>query len=244
MSEAGLAHDLTAFAEQRVAGTHTVDPWGFDADVYDLAARAGRLRWAVHVDGAAHVPTTGPALLVVNRRLGLSEPAVVAMGVHEATGRRVRPVGIPDLPVLGEVLRRLGGVLDAPAEIRGLLRAGEVVAVPCSRQPFHARTPGVLRAAAVRAALDAGAPVLPVAVLGHELGLAWHVRVGAPVPIPSGVDRTALDRTALDRTGVDRPAAAAAPAGVVDDRAATLADAARDALAALLAAPVSTPRAG
>lgn len=188
VADHGLVHDLVAYGEALLAGTWTVDPWGFDPGVYDLVARAGRLRWAVRVEGAEHVPVQGPALLVVNRRFGVSEPAVVAMGVHEATGRRVRPVGIPDLPVLGEVLRRLGGVLDAPAEIRGLLRAGEVVAVPCSRQPIHAHVPGVLRAGAVRAALDAGAPVLPVAVRGNELGLAWHVRVGAPVARPVGDD--------------------------------------------------------
>lgn len=184
MSDAGLAHDLVTFAEQRVAGLHEVDPWGFDRGVYDLAARAGRLRWSVRVEGAANVPPDGPALLVVNRRVGISEPMVVAMGVHEHTGRRVRPVGIPDVPVLGPFLRRLGGVLDAPAEIRSLLRAGEIVAVPCSRQPLHATMPGVLRAASVEAALEAGAPVFPVAVRGCELGLAWRVQIGDAVRVP------------------------------------------------------------
>jgi hypothetical protein len=200
MSDAGFAHDLLAFAEERVAGLHEVDPWGFDRGVYDLAARAGRLRWSVHVEGAANLPADGPALLVVNRRIGISEPLVVAMGVHEHTRRRVRPVGIPDVPVLGSFLRRLGGVLDAPAEIRGLLRAGEIVAVPCSRQPFHAAVPGVLRAAAVEAALDAGAPVFPVAVRGCELGLAWRVRVGAMVRAPS--DTTAVVLADAARTAL------------------------------------------
>jgi hypothetical protein len=196
------------FAEQRAAGLHEVDPWGFDRGVYDLAARAGRLRWSVRVEGAVNVPPDGPALLVVNRRVGISEPMVVAMGVHEHTGRRVRPVGIPDVPVLGPFLRRLGGVLDAPAEIRGLLRAGEIVAVPCSRQPLHADMPGMLRAAAVEAALDAGAPVFPVAVRGCELGLAWNVRIGDAVRAPH------------------------------DATPATMADAARAALAGLLSSPL------
>ena len=212
MSEAGLAHDLATFAEERLAGRHVVDPWGVDHGVYDLAARAGRLRWAVRVEGAEHVPAAGPALLVVNRRFGISEPAAVAMGVHESTGRRVRPVGVPDIPVLGAILRRLGGVLDAPAEIRGLLRAGEVVAVPCSRQPLHAEIPGVLRSASIRAALDAAAPVIPVAVTGSELGLAWRVHIGAPA-----------------RARSERGSGAEA-------RAALMADTVRDALAALLAA--------
>lgn len=210
MSTAGLAHDLRAFVEQHVAGAHELDAWGFDHGVYDLAARIGRLRWDVRVEGAERVPSVGPALLVVNRRFGISEPAVVAMGVREATGRRVRPVGIPDLPVLGGLLRRLGGVLDAPAEIRGLFRAGEVVAVPCSRQPVHAGLPGLLRSSSITAALDARAPVLPVAVTGHELGLAWRVRVGAAIKVPRGGRQ--------DRAGV----------------ATDLADAARDALAVLL----------
>jgi hypothetical protein len=73
-----------------------------------------------------------------------------------------------------------------------LLRAGEIVAVPCSRQPFHPAVPGVLRAAALEAALEAGAPVLPVAVRGCELGLAWRVRVGASVRAPRGTTPTML----------------------------------------------------
>ena len=195
MSTAGLAHDLRAFVEQHVAGAHEVDAWGFDPGAYDIAARIGRLRWDVRVEGAEHVPSVGPVLLVVNRRFGISEPAVVAMGVREATGRRVRPVGIPDLPVLGGLLRRLGGVLDAPAEIRGLFRAGEVVAVPCSRQPVHAGLPGLLRSSTIAAALVAGAPVLPVAVTGHEIGLAWRVRVGAAVKMPRGDAMEVADAT-------------------------------------------------
>ena len=210
MSESALTGELRAFAETRVAGEYEVDPWGFDRDVYNLAARVARWRWHVDVIGATNLSVDGPALLVVNRRFGMSEPAVIAMGVYEATGRRVRPVGVPDFAVIGSLLRRVGGVLDAPAEIRGLLRAGEVVVAPCTRQLFGGDQPGVLRSAALGAALAVGAPVLPVAVSGSELGRSWRVRIGETVAV-------------RPRRGVH-----------LDQLAVELADAARDALAALL----------
>lgn len=210
MSEAGLARELLALAETRAGGEYEVDPWGFDPDMYDLAARAARWRWRVDVAAAANLSVDGPALLVVNRRFGMSEPAVVAMGVFEATGRRVRPIGIPDFAVVGSLLRRFGGVLDAPAEIRGLLRAGEVVAVPCARQPLGGNQPGVLRSTAIGAALATGAPVLPVAARGSELGRSWRVRIGEPMTVRA-------------RRGVHR-----------DQLAVELAEAVRDALATLL----------
>jgi hypothetical protein len=165
MSERSLWHDVRAFTDAHLAGHQHIDPWGFDRTVYDLAARAAELRWRVEVTGGGHVPVTGPALLVLAEMSPVTSPAVVAVGVHRATGRRVRPVGIPDVAVLGPLLRRLGGVLDAPAELRGLLRAGEVLAV-------RGQHPG-----AVDAAQRAGAPVLEVQVRGHDWGWAWHVDV-------------------------------------------------------------------
>jgi hypothetical protein len=166
MSERSLWHDVRAFTDAHLAGHQHIDAWGFDRTVYDLAARAAELRWRVEVVGGELLPASGPALLVLPEGAPLSAPAVIAVGVHRVTGRRVRPVGIPDVVVLGPLLRRLGGVLDAPAELRGLLRAGEVLAV----RGHHLE--------AVDAALRAGAPVLEVAVHGHDWGWAWRVEVG------------------------------------------------------------------
>ena len=118
--------------QRRLAGAYVVDPWGLDREVHALAAGAARLRWTLTVSRGAHLPADGPALVVANQRLAsLSHVAGLLQLGHEG-GRAVRFVGIPDIEPAATVLRRLGGVLERPDEVAGLLRAGEVVVVWCS----------------------------------------------------------------------------------------------------------------
>jgi 1-acyl-sn-glycerol-3-phosphate acyltransferase len=171
---------------RRLAGTYVVDPWGLDRDLVGLLSPIGSLRFGIHVDGPDRLPTDGPALVVANRRLGLSEPFVLARGIRLATGRHLRCVGVPDIDPVGPALRRLGGVLARPDEVAGLLRAGEVVGVLLDRdvrQRAHAgRVPSHLFAPA----FELGVPVVPVALVGRELSRTWRVRLGEPVRHPSG----------------------------------------------------------
>ena len=168
----------------RVSGQYEVDAWGYDSDLVELLDPFMSLRWRVDVEGAEHVPDEGPAVLVANRQFGLSEPLVLARGVRRATNRRVRFLGIPDVPVAGPLLRRVGGAIARPAELRTLLRAGHPVAVPLTRRLYPRRIAGQLDAEALVPALEVEVPVLPVALVGREPLRAWRVSIGEPVPHP------------------------------------------------------------
>jgi hypothetical protein len=140
---------------RRLHGTFAVDPWGLDVDVLDRVSRLVDLRWSIAVDGEHCIPADGPAVLVSERRLSPSEPAVVARAVRRSTGRVLRVVGIPDIAPVGPVLRRFGGVVDHPAEVASLLRAGELV--------LARRIP------------DLEVPVISVRTRGWEVGRRWRV---------------------------------------------------------------------
>lgn len=170
-----------AAVQRRLRGDYDVDEWGLDPDLVHACDPLFALRWGITVEGAANVPAVGGAVLVFNRRLGVSEPWVVARGIRQATGRYVRTVGTPDLAPVGPLLRRFGGVLDRTDEISGLLRAGQVVGLPVQRDVRNRERVGALEVARLQAALDTGCPVVPVAAVGRELGREWKLVVGAPV---------------------------------------------------------------
>ena len=171
---------------RRLQGAFEVDPWGLDPDLVAAVSPLFGLRWGIEVDRAELVPAEGPALLLTNRRWGLSEPFVVSRGIRLATGRFVRITGAPDLDPLGTTVRRLGAVLERPDEVAGLLRAGHLVAVPLARDVRQRGHAGAVPTDLLGPAFDLGVPVLPVAAVGREVGRRWRVRVGAPVEHPSG----------------------------------------------------------
>ena len=116
---------LQAVLGRRIDGSFTVDPWGFDADLMSVL---GRLvpTLGVRLTGGGRVPD-GPALcLWRGRRTGLAQ---LLLGLGAGTGRALRFTGVPDVEPLVGLLRRFGGVGGDPADIRGLLRAGNLVAV-------------------------------------------------------------------------------------------------------------------
>lgn len=171
----------------RFSGDYEIDPWGYDSDLVELLDPVLALRWRVDVEGAEHVPPDGAFVLVSNRRIGASEPLVLARGVRRTTNRRVRFLGIPDVPLAGPVLRRIGGAVDRPAELRTLLRAGHPVAVPLSRRLYPRRVAGELDAEELVPALELDVPVLPAAVIGRELLRSWRVCIGEAIPHPERV---------------------------------------------------------
>lgn len=164
----------------RFSGDYELDPWGLDAAFTRLAGRLASLRWRATVTGIGNLPVEGPALLVANRRLGWSEPAVVASAVTERTGRIVRPVGGIDVDPVGGLLRRLGALPARPDEVAAALRAGNLVLVPTRREPLRTR-PGHLPVELLAPAVAAGVPLVPVAVVGWEPGWRWTVQIGEPV---------------------------------------------------------------
>ncbi len=172
---------LTGSLRRRMAGDFNVDEWGLDPELVALVDSVFGLRWNISVSGADRIPKVGGAVVVFNRRLGVSEPWVVARGIRQATGRFVRTVGAPDVVAAGPLLRRFGAVLDRPDEVAGLLRAGQLVGLPMRRDVLNREHVGRLEVGRIRAALETGSPVVPVATVGREMGRDWQLVVGDPV---------------------------------------------------------------
>jgi 1-acyl-sn-glycerol-3-phosphate acyltransferase len=169
----------------------------------------------VETEGVENVPGSGGALLVANRagRLPL-EGAMIARALRERPSRpRSLHLGyertFSDLPGIGMVLTKLGAIRPHPANLHRLLfDEGQLVLVfpegaAGPRKPISARYR--LRefghVELIEAAIRAGAPIVPVAVVGGEeatptlgslggltrLGLPIGVRlpIGLTLPLPA-----------------------------------------------------------
>jgi hypothetical protein len=175
------AEPTVRILRHRWDGTNPIDEWGLDPELVDLVSPLLAVRWRIDVDGGEHLPAEGPAMVVFNRRFGVSEMFVLSRGLRKATGRFIRPVGAPDVGVLGPALRRFGVVQSHPDEVSGLLRAGELVAVPLDREVVHRHHAGAVPLRHLAAAVVAGVPVVPVGVVGREVGRRWRMLVGEPI---------------------------------------------------------------
>ena len=169
---------------RRLAGDFEVDPWGLDRDVVEAATPLARLRWTIDVSGRP-LPE-GPAIVVFNRRFGLSEPIVVAEAVRRSAARSLRIVGLPDVPLVGPTLRRFGSVLDHPEEVASLLRDGALVGMPLGLELRHRHQAGPLAADLLAPVITADVPVVPVVAVGREVGRTWRVVVGEALPPVEG----------------------------------------------------------
>jgi 1-acyl-sn-glycerol-3-phosphate acyltransferase len=177
-------NDVPAIVGRRLSGRFVIDEWGFDRDLLTVVTPLVRARWALRIEGESVLPEIGPALLVHTRRVGLSEPAVLASAVHRVTDRPLRATGyLASIPgPVGPFARRLGAIPGGRADLRSLLRAGELVGLPLGRELRFPNHVGPVPLAPIAAALAAGAPIIPVAVLGLEIGRWWTVRFGRPIP--------------------------------------------------------------
>ena len=160
--------------------TFEVDDWGRDAWMIKALGPVGRMRWAVSVGGAQHVPAEGPALLVANARRFSLASLYASWALSSATGRVVRFVGRPDTAPVGPFMRRLGALLDRPDEVANALRNGEVVLIS-AQSTNHPRHVGTIRHEQLTGAVLLGAPVLPVATMSNPGGRAARVEVAAPL---------------------------------------------------------------
>jgi hypothetical protein len=170
---------------RRFGGRYPVDEWGLDKDLVAAASPLLALRWNIDAIGADVLPRSGPVLLVANCRLGWSEPFVLGRGIRLATGRFVRVAGVPDVAPLGPAMRSLGGVLARPDEIAGVLRAGQMAGVVLGQSVRRRHHAGAVRADLLAPALSTGADVVPVALIGRELGRSWRLVVGPAIEHPT-----------------------------------------------------------
>ena len=184
----------------RLGGRFEIDEWGYDDGLATLVDPVLGLLLRVEAEGFDTLPAEGPVLLVANRRLGLAEPAVLARAVRRDAGRGLRFLGIPDVAPVGPALRRLGGAVERPEELAGLLRAGHVVAVFAARMWPRGRV-GAIPPELLAPASRLGVPAWPVALVGGELSGRWRVAAAAPADAATVHERleALLDRLAPAR---------------------------------------------
>jgi len=170
---------------RRLEGDYTEDEWGFDEEFTDLVEPLfGFLYdrwWRVNVEGARAVPAHGRALLVANHAGILPwDATMISMALlrEHPLPRHPRFLVLDwafDLPWISVFVRRVGGVVASPYNALRLLEQDKLVAVfpegvRGTGKPFKERyrLRRFGRGGFVEIALRAGAPIVPVAVVGSE----------------------------------------------------------------------------
>jgi 1-acyl-sn-glycerol-3-phosphate acyltransferase len=175
------------FFKRRMSGTYTLDPFGMDRDLVEVARPflnfMYRSWWRTTSEGLEHVPVEGRALLVGNHSGVLPwDGAMITVAVaedHPAQNQRlVRSLYLhwfSTLPFIAPALAALGNVPGIPENAVRLLERDELVCV----FPEGVKGVGKLfkdryqlarfgRGGFVQAAIRARAPIVPVAVVGAE----------------------------------------------------------------------------
>jgi 1-acyl-sn-glycerol-3-phosphate acyltransferase len=160
-----------------------------DATVYEFLYRYW---FRCEVEGIEHVPSTGGALLVSNHAGALPPDAPMIAKAIKTEHPHPRPLHLTvehffkGYPGLGMLVNKLGGVPAHPANVHRLLYDEEqlVLVFPEGRKGteklfkdrYRLRRFG--RGGFVEAAIRAGVPIVPVAVLGAEEAMPTFAHVG------------------------------------------------------------------
>lgn len=178
--------DALAFLRRRITGDYEIDEFGFDPELQDKVLmepfRFLYEKWfRVETRGLEHIPDTGGALVVANHSGTIALDAVMtqlALLDHHPARRRLRMLGadlVFKLPFVGEYARKSGTTLATQQDAQRLLDKGELVGVwpegfKGIGKPFSERykLQRFGRGGFVSAALRAGVPIIPTAIVGAE----------------------------------------------------------------------------
>ena len=171
--------------KRRFTGEYDVDEWGLDWEFLDAVLPffnfLYKIYWRVDATGLDNIPVQGRALLVANHSGQLPWDGMM-VGTAVLTGhpaqRLVRTLYgsvVPTVPFLSAWATRLGQTLASVENGTMLLELDELVAVfpegyKGAGKPFKDRynLARFGRGGFVRMALDTGAPIIPVSVVGAE----------------------------------------------------------------------------
>jgi 1-acyl-sn-glycerol-3-phosphate acyltransferase len=170
---------------RRLEGDYPEDEWGFDEHFTELVEPFfGFLYerwWRVKATGAENVPAHGRAMLVANHAGILPwDATMISVGLlrEHPLPRHPRFMVLNwafDLPWVSVFIRKVGGVVASPYNALRLLEQDQLVAVfpegvKGTGKPYaeRYRLQRFGRGGFVEIALRAGAPIVPVAVVGSE----------------------------------------------------------------------------
>ena len=179
------AADRVRAAVRRLEGDYGEDEWGFDEEfvrsVEPLFDFLYQRWWRVRTTGVENVPAHGRALLCANHAGILPwDGTMISVAIlrEHPLPRYPRFLVLNwafDLPYVSMAIRKLGGVAASPQNALRLLEQDELVAVfpegvKGTGKPFAERyqLQRFGRGGFVELALRAGAPIVPVAVVGSE----------------------------------------------------------------------------
>ena len=187
-----------------------VDAWGRSERTRRLIRRVTapvyRAWFRAEVHGVERIPPAGGALLVANHAGALPVDAPLLMhGIEQATGRAVYGLHhwfLREAPWVGTFLARNGGVVANPDNAHRLLaEEGQLVLVfpegtKGTTKPYSERyrLQRFGRGGFIEAAMRAGVPVVPIAVIGSEevMPTLFSVPIGDQVRIPVTVNALLL----------------------------------------------------
>jgi 1-acyl-sn-glycerol-3-phosphate acyltransferase len=181
----GEVREAVDRALRRAAGDYEEDEWGFDEE-FALALKPlldflYERWWRVETTGVLNVPSSGRAMLVANHAGILPwDGTMMSLAIQREHPQPRYPRFLVldwafTLPFVSVVMRKVGGVVASPYNASQLLEQDELVAV----FPEGAKGAGkdfseryrlqrFGRGGFVEIALRAGAPIIPVAVVGSE----------------------------------------------------------------------------
>jgi 1-acyl-sn-glycerol-3-phosphate acyltransferase len=177
--------ETVALIQRRMRGEYSTDEFGMDMELIDLvrpfSAFLYRTYWRVTASGLEQVPSDGPALLLANHGGVLPwDSVMIATAILEehASPRVVRSLYPPMLRAIPGVtgsLAAFGQAPDTPETALRLLEDGQLVnlfpeGVSALGKLFKNRykLQRFRRSGSVGLAIKAGAPIVPVAVVGSE----------------------------------------------------------------------------
>lgn len=180
-----LARSQANGLRRRWQGEYEIDDFGRDQAVIDvllpLAQFLYRSYWRVQASGVEHVPAAGRGLLVSNHSGVLPfDAAMISLAVYNGSAAQRWPRALvaswfPTLPFVSMLLQKTGQVQAHPLNAQRLLEQDELVTVfpegiKGVGKPFRERyqLQRFGRGGFIKVALQTGAPILPVAVVGAE----------------------------------------------------------------------------